>query len=812
MDKGYTTEEKKEQLNYHSILILRITALFGKSMTMIKSRLLVYLLFVPLLTSAIALKPLGSSENNAEQTQDISLTLVKGTSGKAQDKEENGILLKIPADHFIYGKFSGEAGSATVLFQESKQKRNKQKNINASLSWPSAQSILDKNQSLIFIYRNEVLLKFKPSFWKDAAAINSSKNFILQYEICTDQGNCNPNGKKITIPDKLDSAQWRTAPKVFSVFEKKFPITESMAKEDPNNPLKIIKTGWDKKPLPGKELNFSILFHIDKSRLPDLSKENSTKQKNIPWQRCRLQPFATGSNNLGGWEFARPALNYRGETPQSIDLHFSLPLLSPEDGLQFTQSDMRAVLSCPGAVNAIELKLDTKDRDIIAANSQDRSDWNEQSEKTTSNSDAKEKSTGFLAMLSMLFFAFVGGLILNVMPCVLPVISIKIFSLIKQAGEEKKTIFRFSLLFVFGVLTTFLLLAFVVIVLKSFGENIGWGFQFQSPIFLIVLAVILLVFGLSLFNVFSFNIPQTGGLGKLAMQGGPMGSYFQGVLATILATPCSAPFLGSAMGFAFSQGSLTIFLIFLFAGLGMALPYFILALFPQAIKYLPKPGEWMETLKQFMGFLLFGTLLWMLWILSRMLGSEGLIDLMIYLFALSLLIWLGGRFAPIGTNPRKFYTVWLMLVLLGAAVSWKYIPQITAYRGQKGEHKAEIRTGKISWKSFSPDSFGKLRRENKIIFLKFTADWCLTCKVNEKTVLSTDAVYQSFQKYNAIPVSADWTNGDAEITKLLNSFGRSGVPFYVVYPAGEARKAIPLSEVITPGTIEEALKQAAQTR
>jgi thiol:disulfide interchange protein DsbD len=310
-------------------------------------------------------------------------------------------------------------------------------------------------------------------------------------------------------------------------------------------------------------------------------------------------------------------------------------------------------------------------------------------------------------------------------------------------------------------------------------------------------------------------VPQTGKVNEWAAREGWMGSFFQGVLATVLATPCSAPFLGSAMGFAFSQSSWIILVIFLSAGLGMASPYFLLALKPQWLRFVPKPGMWMENFKQLMGFFLVGTLIWVVWLVGGQVGVDGLAYLLFYLLLVTLAVWIGGRMAPLGISRKKFFVVWGAVLAVVAALSVYAWPRVLSYQAtQNAKVTTKQKNDKsgLVWREYSPKRLADAREKGRVVFIKFTADWCLTCKFNEKTILASAEVEKAMRKHNVLPLTADWTGGNKKVTQLLNSFGRSSVPFYAVYPGDQGKKALTLPEVITSDMVVEAINKAASAK
>ena len=420
-----------------------------------------------------------------------------------------------------------------------------------------------------------------------------------------------------------------------------------------------------------------------------------------------------------------------------------------------------------------------------------------------------------------LLFAVVGGLLLNIMPCVLPVIALKIFGLMKMSGNEPKKVKRLGWAFSAGILFSFLVLALIVVLLQFAGSQVGWGFQFQEPLFVIAMAAVVFAFGLSLFGVYEIQLPGAAiaVVGSLAAQQekggkGYAASFWEGVFATILATPCTAPFLGSALGFAFAQPPAVILLVFAAVAFGMALPYLAITSRPAWLKYLPKPGAWMETAKQFMGFLMMATVLWLLYILGKQLGVEAVVWTGAFLLSVAVGAWLVGRFATLTATRARVYMVWGAALLIVAVAYLLFMESTLNVRALiAGEQVVERpeggqAAGGIPWRPFSLTALDRVLGTGSPVFIDFTAEWCLTCKVNERTVLADREVMDAFTASGIIPFKADWTNRNPEITKLLKKFGRSGVPLYVVFPAGRSDAPVVLPEVITSSILIDAIKSA----
>jgi len=405
-----------------------------------------------------------------------------------------------------------------------------------------------------------------------------------------------------------------------------------------------------------------------------------------------------------------------------------------------------------------------------------------------------------------LLLAAVGGMILNLMPCVLPVISIKVLGFVSQAGEERVRVRQLGLAFSGGIVIAFLALAGLVVLLKSGGEQIGWGFQFQYPGFVMGMAGLVFALGLSLFGLFTVNL-TIGGLGGKGDGEGLAGSFFNGVLATVLATPCTAPFLGTALGFAFAQTAALVWGIFAAIGVGMALPYVLLALEPGWMRFLPKPGGWMEHFKQLMGFLLMGTVLWLLWVLGKQVGVEGVIWTGAFLLCLAVAGWLMGQWVDLGSSRRKRWIARLLALAVCIGGYWFFLAPVLAVDERLVESERSRDEGPV-WEAFSVARVEELLAENRHVFIDFTAEWCWTCKVNEQTVLASEEVRERFAAMDVALIKADWTSRNPEITALLRAFGRSGVPLYVIFPAGHPDRPLVLPEVITEGLVLEKLGAA----
>lgn len=431
------------------------------------------------------------------------------------------------------------------------------------------------------------------------------------------------------------------------------------------------------------------------------------------------------------------------------------------------------------------------------------------------SSAAVEEEAGLTGLpttfIGWLGFAFLGGLILNVMPCVLPVISIKILSFVQQATEEPKRVFKLGLTFAAGMVMSFWALAAVIMLLKEGGQALGWGFQFQSPRFVIAMMAVMFVFGLSLLGVFHITLPG-GAVNKLSAaeeKEGYTGAFMKGVLGTILATPCTAPFLGPALGVAFKSSNNELFMIFTAVGIGMASPFIVLTAQPAWLKFLPRPGAWMEHFKQIMGFLLMGTVVWLMFVLGDQIGADGLIWTAAFLTFLGFGCWILGRQTPLTPAPRRLLA-WAVAVGL-AVTGWWYSferkhtveDMVAAYResiqcpcpeGQAPVIARDEWSESIPWQPWFRGRPQELASMGYTVYVDYTATWCATCQANKKLTLEREKVRSHMRDLCVIPLKADFTLEDPEILADLQEFGSSAVPLNVIFPAGRPNQPIIMPE------------------
>jgi thiol:disulfide interchange protein/DsbC/DsbD-like thiol-disulfide interchange protein len=397
--------------------------------------------------------------------------------------------------------------------------------------------------------------------------------------------------------------------------------------------------------------------------------------------------------------------------------------------------------------------------------------------------------------------AFLGGIILNLMPCVFPVLFIKGLSLVQSSSEEKHKQRGHGLVYTAGIVVSFWVLVGVLLGLHAAGSTLGWGFQFQSPVFLALMASLLFFLGLSLAGQFEIGLTLTSAGGSLAQKQGYAGSFFTGVLAVIVATPCTAPFMGAAVGYALAQSGLVTFAIFTALALGLAAPYLLLTFQPAWTRLLPRPGAWMEVLKQATAVPLFGYVIYLVWVLAQTRGSFAVVTLLTTFLILTVAGWILGRWPA-----RRVPGFAAGLVIVAAIAACVYgvttlATPVTASAGEQGN------PGESRWEPWSQAAVDKYRAEGQPVFVDFTASWCLSCQVNERVALSTSQVDAAFKKANVALLKADWTERDDAIAQALSSLGRSGVPAYALYTSNSGDAPVLLPEALTPGIVIDALNK-----
>ena len=420
--------------------------------------------------------------------------------------------------------------------------------------------------------------------------------------------------------------------------------------------------------------------------------------------------------------------------------------------------------------------------------------------------------------------AFLGGILLNLMPCVFPVLFLKGLALVQGSTQNRAHLRRHGLVYALGILLSFWGIVAVLLVLRAGGSHAGWGFQLQSPVFIALLASLIFLLALSLAGQFEIGLSLTSAGSSLVDKPGEgkqgyAGSFFTGVLATVVATPCTAPLMGAAIGFALTQSTAVIFAVFTALALGLAAPYLLLSWQPAWVRVLPRPGAWMELLKQFTAVPLFATAIWLAWVYGQLHASGGTtssgVDQMALLLCCFLLLAIAGW--ALGRWPARWASriAALVLIALGLAIPLSQTrgagrTGATAQAGMEQTNAAAANGEELVWQPYSEQALDAARASGHPVFLDFTAAWCLSCQFNERAVLRSSDVENALRAHNFTLLKADWTNGDPEITKKLASLGRAGVPTYVVYSANAGSAPDVLPELLTKGLVLAAIERDAK--
>ncbi len=395
------------------------------------------------------------------------------------------------------------------------------------------------------------------------------------------------------------------------------------------------------------------------------------------------------------------------------------------------------------------------------------------------------------SVLTALVFAFLGGILLNLMPCVFPVLGIKVMGFVEHAHGEPRAMRLQGLIFAAGVVLSFLVLAGLMLGLRAGGTQLGWGFQLQSPLVVTVLAGLFFLLALNLSGVFEWGLFAQSLTSSLSARGRYADAFVSGVLASVVATPCTAPFMGAAVGFTLTQSTALSLAVFAVLGAGMALPVLLLALFPALLKRLPRPGAWMETFKQVLAFPLYATVAWLVWVLGAQSGNDAVLGLLAGLVLVAMGAWMYGRWHHTGSWWRP--AVAILFAVAGLAVAW---PPAAVAPGQALAAKA----GELPWQEWSPEKVAELQAQGKAVFVDFTAAWCVTCQVNKRVSLHDSAVIAAFTAKGVVPLRADWTRSDPRITAALAALGRNAIPVYALYTPGNPDPQL-LPEVLSPALV-----------
>jgi thiol:disulfide interchange protein len=422
--------------------------------------------------------------------------------------------------------------------------------------------------------------------------------------------------------------------------------------------------------------------------------------------------------------------------------------------------------------------------------------------ETVQPSPAAAPQSSFLKLMKISGLAFLGGLLLNLMPCVFPVLFLKGLALVNSGNEERQKLRAHGFVYAAGILVSFWALVAALLALRGAGARLGWGFQFQSPVFLELMAGLLFFLGLSLAGQFDIGLTLTGTGSSLAAKQGYTGSFFTGVLAVVVATPCTAPFMGAAVGYALAQSVAVTFTVFTALALGLATPYVALTLQPAWTRLLPRPGVWMDVLKQAISVPIFATVIWLAWVVAQTYGSSLLVALLVSFLLMAIAGWFLGRWPA-----RRWASLVTALIVLGVIAFGIWAPGKLAVAPETSNGPET----QAAWEPWSAEAVARYQAQGRPVFVDFTAKWCLSCQVNERVALSQPEVQKAFAEAHVALLRADWTQRDEAIAQALAALDRSGVPAYALYAPGQGSPQM-LPEVLTPGIVTDAVRKVAAGR
>ena len=699
-----------------------------------------------------------------------------------------GIWLEQDEEWHTYWKSPGSIGKSTVVnwgFELGSGETAEEIDIEVSAQKYPIPSKFDQSGIVSYGYEDFVLLVSTVTL---PEVLNSDLLYIkadVEWLVCKES--CIPGETSVSLPIEIGNA---------SIASIRAPLFTEIQKQHPSHPLDI------------KEFAIETVSSVD-AILPDSTfshaiKITPTSDKPLSFDVTKDWPLFTPIT--GDWWWINEQRLIRTDDGG---------LLIQIDGESFESEELPTTDRIGGLIQlqvndawiSVEiespLSMVVKDTPIRTIASPLLNSQNTEEPVVEVKETPQEAS-----MLEALLLAFFGGMLLNIMPCVLPVLSLKLFSLIEQSDITPREQKIAGLSYSGGIVASFLVLALSVIILQStFGLNVGWGFQFQYPGYVIGLATIVFVFGLSLLGV--FEVPAIGAnkANELSQKEGWLEYFMIGVFATLLATPCSAPFLGTGIGFAFTLPPAGILLFFAIAGLGLASPFLLVAFVPAFFKVLPQPGAWMETFKQIMGFTLLATTVWLIDVLGSQTGMAGVTGFLSFLTVVSIGAWIFGTWGSVIATSKAQLTSFIIAIALSIAAGFFFLttefaePTIAAELTEQSEMDF---SEDIPWQPFSDENIDALKADRKAIFIDFTADWCLSCKVNEKNVLETETIRNAMKEQGIVPVKADWTRRDDTISRWLKEYGKAGVPFYLFIDAKGV--AHPLPEVLTTGIVLDAFK------
>ncbi len=719
-----------------------------------------------------------------------------------------GVLFRISPGWHIYWRNPGEAGLAT------KVSWNLPDGWRAStLRWPIPRKIKERGEIVTFGYAEEVLLisdLFAPPLDPDGS-MQLKVSALVKWLVCSDV--CIPGQAVVEelFSFSLDSPL--QVSKEFSLFEhyQRLLPAASLAEFNAKHSLDIqfsAVTSHEKLRQNSTAHAALVLHGLPSEKAGSINGQVQffpLESENISAGQAAISRLAGGSSFLVSFpldvlEDAPP-----GELEVAGIIALSPSLTGAQTASAFPWSFKTTVVPhkqvVPPASSFEKLQQDAEAPQALTYL------LHEQEKRTAGASPLfpQKPTLPFRIVVIAVVFGFIGGILLNLMPCVLPIIAIKAMGFVHAAQQSRTKAIASSIWFTAGVLASFLALAGLVVFLRSLGLQLGWGFQFQHPAYVLALTLIVFVIALGFFDVYTVEVPGISKADRVLsrLSESPWKSFFEGVLTCALSTPCSAPFLSTALVVAFTQPAVFTFAVFLSIGAGLALPYIVLTTSPRFAEKLPAPGNWMLRLRQFLGFLLLATALWLLFVLHRLTGPG-----VLHALALLLLIYFGFWLHTFGSESARKLTK-VLATSLALAVNFAFFTASYPKMTMRQNFSLEVEETRIPWQSFSADKLGAARESAMPVFLVFTADWCLTCKANEFLVIETERIGQAINELGILPLKADWTTGDEHVTRALKEYGSSGVPYYVVFPAEKNSPPIILPTILTTETLLQALKRSS---
>lgn len=728
-------------------------------------------------------KPRFAESQFDEGNNHVKTTLIQDMSAIVQENHGDtpamriGVFFNIEPGWHIYWKNSGESAIPTsITFKLPNDWQT------SELNWPAPYRFLERGDITTYGYKDEVLLiadLFAPAdipLQRQLIPVEAQVKFLVCNDICV-PGQITLYGE---IPFGPEEQQGPS---------KHYELFNHYARMTPQAVLSLGKTLLQEvsAPIVGNDNNAEIYLNLDK-----------TQFKNPETLAANLQIFPIKHPNFS---FSEVAL-LQSDTQLQLRLRYkSAKAATPSDSLTgslvINADSLRSPNKFKNSPISIDWKSGTSQQPFLTQQGSELTyRFISYQHNQGPEEEAKLASATETSVLFALLFGFLAGVVLNFMPCVLPIISIKVLSFISHANRPRSYVLTSAAFYSAGILATFLTLAMLLLSLRSVGAHLGWGFQFQYPAFVISLSIIVFVLALGFFDLFHFTLPylQRANRGVAKLGEGHSRTFFDGILATLLSTPCTAPFLGTALAFSFTASPLEVIVVFLAIGLGLAFPYILLSLNKKLIGFLPKPGDWMYRVRELMGFFLLATVIWLLYVLSK-LTADGAT----WMLVLLLLIFVGFWFTGKTKASRKQLVQWtfVTVTVICGATFW---PQLTTSRQQR-----ELEHGSIKWLPYSPETLQQQLDANKTVFIDFTAEWCITCKANEKLVIASDDVVKAINNLGIVMLKADWTSADPVVSKALAEYGGNGVPLYVVV---SKKKETVLPTLLTPSSLINALYEA----